>query len=346
MSIQITNKADSDSNSTATAEIFYSGGTNDNNDDNNDVNFILPEIKNSYVDTSVEDIQKYIVCSDNKPDGDETEGYFLKYTDDNGTKNIKWTQLEKSISGFETNARHVYPNLDFNTIVQSFNLSNGARGTGEDTLSHHIEKIYNYKIEWISLNACVSDIGLRQLTWNTNEGYYNYNSSPNDLKVRTQDENDKFNYKISYLSYGGDYITIKTMTNNDFNDINKKITDSKILSVELVNKSTTTTTNRGPIEFYYSVDTDGDNDPGIENGINEINMYVISKDSENCFNYNCQYQNCQYLNCQYTNSFYNKNIDLLRNRSIGDNSSFIIIKKTGSSNGDEDFTSENMYNLL
>ena len=150
------------------------------------------------VDTTIQ----YLIASTenlNEAVSDEYTEYFLNY---NRTDNsIKWkgNKATGTITNVEENSRKVIPIEDFNTNVQ-FNTLGRTHNDNSTAVNKHY---------WVSLHASVSDIGLKQATWNINEEYiYHNNSNPSEssdvkpLKVNFFDSNDNnFNlrFTISYL---------------------------------------------------------------------------------------------------------------------------------------------------
>ena len=282
--------------------------------------------------------QQFVVSTsknitDTSEDDYQNNEYFIKWD----KKQIKWEKMRSSLGAYEANARYTGPIVDYPTGIQTYNI------TGQSNIEEHYTHLAtNYKKpEWVSLHACVSDIGLRQLTWNTNEEYYNYNYSSTNkpLLFKYQNESDQhFVYEIKFVNN----VSIKIQTgyfhpdSNNFNisenlysdidiftkNINKLTTDTKahIVSLKIVkskanaSKGNYMPINTGPIELYYEIDTDGSTTNSGNGGIAKLDLYKIENDTDNCFNYNCQYQNCQYQNCQYINckfinNIYDRNID-------------------------------------
>ena len=111
---------------------------------------------------------------------------------------VSWSEMRSSLGAYEANARFVGPVIDYPTGIQTYNI------TGQSNIEEHYTEFSSYykKPEWVSLHACVSDIGLRQLTWNTNEEYYNYNNTSENkpLLFKYQNEIDQhFVYEIKFV---------------------------------------------------------------------------------------------------------------------------------------------------
>ena len=318
-------------NDTSIANIYFkSNSTGDEN-----VNFFLSDKDYSNLKKG-----EKLITALTKPEKEDTK-YFMEYN----SGSVSWSEMRSSLGAYEANARFVGPVIDYPTGIQTYNI------TGQSNIEEHYTNLANNykKPEWVSLHACVSDIGLRQLTWNTNEEYYNYNytSEKKPLLFKYQNEIDQhFVYEIKFV----DNVSIKIQTgyfhpdSNNFNisenlystikldeeggDENKNkisdrlTTDTKahIVSLKIVkskanaSKGNYMPINTGPIELYYEIDTDGSTTNSGNGGIAKLDLYKIENDTDNCFNYNCQYQNCQYQNCQYINckfinNIYDRNID-------------------------------------
>ena len=265
-----------------------------------------------------------------KPEKEDTK-YFMEYN----SGSVSWSEMRSSLGAYEANARFTGAVIDYPTGIQTYNVT-----SKENIEEHYTELAVSYKKpEWVSLHACVSDIGLRQLTWNTNEEYYNYNytSEKKPLLFKFQNDNDKnFIYEIKFVDSEDKKIQTGYFhpTSNNF-DISENLYSDIDLSDKISDKLTTDTKahvvflkiaksvasagsympiNTGPIELFYEVDTDGSTSSSGTGGISKLDLYQIENDSDNCFNYNCQYQNnqyanSQYVNCKFMNNIYDRNID-------------------------------------
>ena len=272
--------------------------------------------KEQYLVTSTESINASITKTDNTVFTD----YFLNYNKGENTITWKGDRVTSSTDGdrghIEVNTRKVIPVEDFNTNIQ-MNSTYRSATDGEKDNKH----------TWVSLHACVSDIGLHQASWNTNDAYY----SAHNLTYDTEDSNKILNvrfsqstmtgveFDISYLLANGTsgvgtiglnetkisaedynaYYTLKfTAENND-------VKIFKLNSVEISKCPSGTTINNGDIEFFFINKLEETQDE--DNGITSLEMTLNNTN----FDYNCEY-----LNCQYTNQYYNKNINLIQNRDV------------------------------
>jgi hypothetical protein len=316
------------------AEIYFSGN---NISQEHAVDFLLPSSDDKF--HNFNDVNKdKLIAAAPKPK-DQAGDYFMKYSNKG---KLSWSEIRSSLGAYEANARFVGPVIDYPTGIQTYNITDKS-----NIEEHYTELASNYKKpEWVSLHACVSDIGLRQLTWNTNEEYYNYNytSEKKPLLFKYQNEIDQhFVYEIKFVD--SEYEKIQTgyfhpdsnnfnISKNLYSTINldeeegedknkishKLTTDTKahVVSLKILKSKASAGSympiNTGPIELYYEIDTDGSTTNSGNGGIAKLDLYKIENDTDNCFNYNCQYQNCQYQNCQYINckfinNIYDRNID-------------------------------------
>ena len=311
------------------AEIYFSGN---NTSQGQGVDFLLPSSDDKFQNFNDENTDKLIAAAPKPKDQDGD--YFMMYSNEG---KLSWSKMVSSLGEYEANARFVGPVIDYPTGIQTYNV------TDKTNIEEHYTELSAYynKPEWVSLHACVSDIGLRQLTWNTNEEYYNYNYTSDKKPLLFKFQNDKdqnFVYEIKFVDSEDKkiqtgyfhptsnnfnisenlYSDIDTSTGNEIT--NKLTTNTKahVVSIKIV-KSVASAgiympMNTGPIELYYEVDTDGSTTDSGNGGISTLDLYKIENDSDNCFNYNCQYQNCQYtnsqyVNCKFINNIYDRNID-------------------------------------
>ena len=321
------------------AEIYFSGN---NTSQGQGVDFLLPSSDDKFQNFNDKDTDKLIAAAPNPNPKESGADYFMKY-DSEGK--LSWSELRSTLSEYEDKGKITSDNIDFPTAIQTYSLTNTKPKFTNKDLKIHLESLLTNNIipEWISLHACVSDIGLKQLTWNTNEEYVKYNSTETgNLKLgipNTIDNN--FNFKINYINEDSNYLETET-------DINSKnLKNARIVSFEIDSQISGNSTNMGPIELYYEVDTDGDSDLLVDGGLGTLKMYFISGEEDNCFNYNCQYQNCQYENCYYTNQYYNKGLDFLREQSISSSlDQYIYVNKPDDTPEEGDITSSEMYDLI
>ena len=302
------------------------------------MDILLPNEKGTYDQTEVNRNKRHLLSVKDNPkelDLDVTKEFFLKYFKEGDDIDSKWVALKSSLSSYETTARLTSEIMDFPTTIQTYALT--GKPTKDYDAKIHLETMMTNNIipEWVSLHACVSDIGLRQLTWNTNDGYYSYNNSLSGnlfIKFQNSDDENKGTYTIKYVEKDTNYSVIKTFNETTYIDLK----NSKIVSVEKT-AGGVNSVNKGPIELYYKVDTDGSTP--IDGGVATLEMVSIIDGEDSCFNYNCQYQNNQYNDCQYTNQFYNKNID---NKSLfrGGSTTLNITTK------DSEEVSTTMYNHI
>jgi len=301
------------------------------------MDILLPNEKGTYDQTEVNRNKRHLLSVKDNPgelDLDVTKEFFLKYFKDGDDIDSKWVALKSALSSYETTARLTSEIMDFPTTIQTYALT--GKPTKDYDAKIHLETMMTNNIipEWVSLHACVSDIGLRQLTWNTNDGYYSYNSLSGNLFIKFQnsDDENKGTYTIKYVEKDTNYSDIETFTETT----NIELKNSKIISVEKT-VGGDNSVNKGPIELYYKVNTDGSTP--IDGGVATLEMVAIIDGEDSCFNYNCQYQNNQYNDCQYTNQFYNKNID---NKSLFRGGSITLNITTG----DSVEVSTTMYNHI
>lgn len=290
-----------------------------------DNRILLPDVNLNYDDKTPnsnrtitdpeETTNQYLIASthnlNDAVSGEYTE-YFLNYNKNDNSIKWKGNKATGKITNVEENSRKVIPIEDFNTNVQ-FNTLGRTHEDSSAAVNKH---------SWVSLHASVSDIGLKQATWNINEEYiYHNNSNPSEssdvkpLKVNffnSNDNNSNLRFTISYLKKNSEKIQISTnikvtdnvcvktenTQTNNVNDTSGQLECYKIIGVEITQYGEDTL-NRGTIEFYFeeSIDTENDNDGGI------TKLEVDERDADNNFQYNCNY-----LNCQYLNNFYNRNI--------------------------------------
>ncbi len=334
--VKITNDVENNIN----AEIYFSGTGEQ------DVKFYLPDTSNLYKGFGEGEDNKFIPATSNQL-SNEDEEYFIKWDKDN---KATWSQIRSALGDYEANARVTSDNIDFPTAIQTYSLTNTTPKYTDKDLKVHLEALVTQKIipEWVSLHACVSDIGLKQLTWNSNEEYVKYNSdSSGNLKLGIANSLDNnFEFKINYVNSSSNYM--ESVTKNASNIGSASLGDAKIVSFEIdSHTSGNNSTNMGPIELYYEVDTDGSSSSKVDGGLGTLKMYFISSAEDNCFNYNCQYQNNQYENCFYTNQFYNKSLDFFREQSISSSlDQYINIVKGEDGSTDGDITPSQMYTLI
>ena len=273
--------------------------------------------KEQYFITSTESIYTSINHDNNTVFTD----YFLNYNKKDNIITWKGDRVTSTQTGdrgdIEVNTRKVIPVEDFNTNIQ-MNSAYRTATDGEEDNKH----------TWVSLHACVSDIGLHQASWNTNEEYiYHNNSNPTlitdkVLKVQFSDSDDNntdLRFTISYLTINEDEdedkakdkikvstnikveseTCIKTIDTNTNGVLDKSgnLECYKIISIEIT-KYGSNTINRGNIEFYFETNIDTNS---VEGGI--IKLEIDEMDNNNQFQYNCNY-----LNCEYINNFYNRSI--------------------------------------
>lgn len=284
--------------------------------DNCNLNF---QNKDGEYDDEVLDNQRFNVSSINNPNTlstDANQEYFIKYLKKNDKVDMHWEPVLKGVGGIEGQGRHVYQNLDFNTALQTRGLSSATN------ISTHIENIYNMNKEWISLNASVSNVGLHQATWNTNQAYYTSDNvlTPiisNTLYIRSVNETyDNLKYLVKYIDNNQTLQIAKKNKNETIKNV------FKVVSAEICGPNTQTqTVNRGNIEFYFK-------DSNI-NPTNSIQFLTVTlNNNTNQFNYNCEYLNNQYTNCNFTNQYYNRNLDIL-SRNAGDDKHPVEFQDTG-----------------
>jgi len=271
--------------------------------------------------TDKEKPKQYIITSTdtiNTAVTSEFTDYFLNYKKTDNSVTWVGNRATGTLTNVEANSRKVIPIEDFNTNVQMGIHGRNYKDNKDETNYH----------TWVSLHACISDIGLHQASWNTNEEYiYHNNSNPTSitdkvLKVNFSDSNDNntdLRFTISYLTINEDEDEdeakdkIKVSTNikvesetcqktvdtktNGVSDTSGNLECYKIISVEIT-KYGSDTINRGNIEFYFETNIDTNS---VEGGIKKLT--IDEMDNNNQFQYNCNY-----LNCEYINNFYNRSI--------------------------------------
>jgi hypothetical protein len=270
-------------------------------DDNLNTERTIKEKQDQYIITSTDTINTAVTS--------EFTDYFLNYKKTDNSVTWVGNRATGTLTNVEANSRKVIPIEDFNTNVQ-MGISGRNYKDDKDETNYHT---------WVSLHACVSDIGLHQASWNTNEEYIYHNSNPTlltdkVLKVQfsdSDDDNTDLRFTISYLTINEDKIKVSTnikvesetcvkTTDTETNGVSGtsgNLECYKIISVEIT-KYGSNTINKGNIEFYFETNIDTNSDEG---GI--IKLEIDEMDNNNQFQYNCNY-----LNCEYINNFYNKSI--------------------------------------
>ena len=296
------------------AENFTYGSTNDLEDDSS---------------------KQFLITSAQPPPIEEDfEGeLFLKYVknEKSGGHEVNWVKDLESLGTFpnkisQTISRNL-PVGDFFTDVQTnvdnYNTStniNAPETIGADT-----------KYKWINLTGTIIDIGLHQLSWNTNKQYYSHTMNSKILPLYCEFENIidcGLVAKISYLTVNSDqtqtgFFEFTQIENqNKYKLVNKKgekpqLNCYKVNSIELLPGKNNRTTNLGDIEFFFETkinETTKNNNieelllniPGNNPNCSTLNCSTYNCSTYNCFTYNCFTYNCDYLNCEYYNMYYKK----------------------------------------
>jgi hypothetical protein len=268
-------------------------------DDNLNTERTIKEKQDQYIITSTDTINTAVTS--------EFTDYFLNYKKTDNS--VTWvgnraTSSQADKGDIETNTRKVIPVEDFNTNIQRnvpFRTAEDATETNPHT--------------WVSLHACVSDIGLKQATWNINEEYYAshlpeatlVNSQLYVRFAKSSDVDTNLRFTIKYLSKDSDKLL--TTTDIIFGDIENDyypLKDNsgnfkcfKLISVEITAYSTGTTHNTGNLEFFFIPDILNNVDE--ESGLIKLTMTI----NQNTFDYNNDFSNCQ-----FTNQYYNKGISM------------------------------------
>jgi hypothetical protein len=297
-------------------------------DDNLNTERTIKEKQDQYIITSTDTINTAVTS--------EFTDYFLNYKKTDNSVTWVGNRATGTLTNVEANSRKVIPIEDFNTNVQ-MGISGRNYKDDKDETNYHT---------WVSLHACVSDIGLHQASWNTNEAYYashnltyHETNSNKILNVRFSHSDSMAGivFSISYLLADGTSGT-GTMTLNtevsagsDFKLYYPlKFTSTgtpdvkifKLNSVEITTCPSGTTVNNGDIEFFFINNTGETQDQ--DNGITSLEMSLNNTD----FDYNCEY-----LNCQYANQYYNKNINLIQYRDDIDHTDKITFNASGVTDG-------------
>lgn len=315
------------------------GNSNDNNTDIfvPDTNFEYQKKKSEELDNDLN--SQFLITSANQPktvEGiEQVENLILKYVKSDGT--IQWVRDLETLSlgsfpnKISQTIQRTLPLGDFFTDIQTnvdnFNTSTNnetEEGTSADT-----------KYRWINMNATIIDIGLHQLTWNSNKQYYhltdnlnNSTSSPYQdfpLNISCANSDDtSLSLKVKYLTKDSDEELTKYICNISNYNTNIETTPLncyKINSAEIIPSSNTTTFNKGEIELYFKVpeSSQASVQTQFNNGISQVSVQIVS--GENCFSYNCFAYNCDYLNCEYYNMYFNRNINFRSTENTNINSS-------------------------
>jgi hypothetical protein len=289
-------------------------------------------IGNKPEDTDSNETSQFMVTTTNQPKNfsglNEVENLILKYVKSDGT--IQWVKDLESLGDFpnkisQTISRTL-PLGDFFTDIQT-NVDNYNTSTDNETEGSGLDSKY----KWVNLNATIIDVGLHQLTWNTNKQYYhitdnleNPTSSSDTYKnfplhIECSDTEDKkLNLKIKYLKIDSDKEETSYICNiENYNpDSVTRLDCYKINSVEIVPSTTSKTYNLGEIELYFKVSSgeQSTHQTQFNNGIEQLTVQAIS--AENCFTYNCDY-----LNYEYYNMYFNRNINFRSTESTNINDS-------------------------
>ena len=267
-------------------------GAENSNPDNDNIDVILPNRNFTYHEPIENEennnINQFMVVSNNIPQ----DNTFLTYKDyKDGSGVIEWISRNTTSTNFEDNSRKTIDLLDPGYILALKNDSNTSK------------YLINDKYEWVSLHASVSDIGLNQIAWNTNEDY-TISSSETSAKEQVSkilymkhNENDSnLNLKINYIDNSGikntlnKQIVINTETETNTVTIDSEKKMLKVNSVEISGG-----VNKNDIEFFFKGNNNGGN---TKNSITTMDLY--KKSELNCFDYNEQY----YTDPQF-NSFLN-----------------------------------------
>ena len=253
------------------------GDENSNpNEDNVDV--ILPNRNFTYHEPDKDDEtnNQYMVVSKNHPINDS----FLSYTNYNTTDKsggIEWISRDENLLKFEENGRKTIDLLDPGYVLA---LKHNPDDSSKEYNTNISTYLLNSNYEWVSLHACVSDIGLNQIAWNTNENYniLESNNSNNTLKIKNNDLDKKLKCRIYYinkdeeLKYKDDTIENLTTSKTELKDV------FKVNSAEI-----TKGINKGDIEFYFEK-------ANLQNnGIKNLNLYLKGESNNTCFDFNQDY---------------------------------------------------------
>jgi len=288
--------------------------------------------------TDKEKTKQYIITSTdtiNTAVTSEFTDYFLNYKKTDNSVTWVGNRATGTLTNVEANSRKVIPIEDFNTNVQMGIPGRNYEDKKDETNYH----------TWVSLHACVSDMGLHQASWNTNEAYYashnlTYATDSNkilNVRFSHSDSMAGIKFSISYLladgTSGTGTIELDTIVSaaNDYNAYYplKFITSGdsvkifKLNSVEITTFPSGTTVNNGDIEFFFinkKGATGEEDEEDEDNGITSLEMSLNNTD----FDYNCEY-----LNCQYANQYYNKNINLIQYRDDIDHTDKITFNADG-----------------
>ena len=286
-------------------------------------NIYLPDDNYGYGKHNDNEAQ-YLVTSNNQPDklsSTEQANLVLKYIrqqDDKGeiSGKINWVKDLETLGDFPNKISDVIsrtlPIGDFFTDIQT-NVDNFNSSTN-NPIDSDIESDTKYK--WVNLSGTIIDIGLHQLTWNTNKQYYYNEKTGNSvLNIECSNEIDEsLGLKINYIVKSENKFEELTKYFDSISKYNNnKISCFKVNSVELI-PTGDRTYNVDDIEFYFKpggqLNLARDLSENFKNGVSKLTFHN-PLDENSCFSYNCDY-----LNCQYYNMYYNKNRGLRLAREL------------------------------
>ena len=267
---------------------------------------------------------QYLVTSNNEPNklsSTENANLILKYIkeeDENGKViggKIDWVKDLETLGEFPNKISdtitRTLPIGDFFTDVQT-NVDNFNSSTNNPINEDEADTKY----KWVNLSGTVIDVGLNQLTWNTNKQYYFNETTDNSvLHIECTNEIDtSLGLKINYIVKDGDTLTENTIYYTSISEYDdNKLSCFKVNSIELI-PTGDRTYNINDIEFYFKPggqrSVTRDLSENFRNGISKLTFHNPS-DGESCFSYNCDY-----LNCQYYNMYYNRNRSLRLTREL------------------------------
>ena len=280
-------------------------------------NIYLPNDNFNYGPNNDQNNQRqFLVTSQNNPQSSHNDAnLILKYirnSDGNGGE-ISWEKDLENLGDFPNKISDVIsrtlPIGDFFTDIQT-NVDNYNSNTNNPIDDQGLDTKY----KWINLSGTIIDIGLNQLTWNTNKQYY-YNETTNNSILHIECSNDidkSLGLKINYIVKNDNSLSDKTIYYSSISEYDEdKLLCFKVNSVELI-PTGERTYNVDDIEFYFKPagqrSITRDLSENFKNGISKLSYHNPSS-SNSCFSYNCNY-----LNCQYYNMYYNKNRSLKLSR--------------------------------
>lgn len=296
-----------------------------NDNDSGKNNIFLPSKEQAYGTTNDDTQKQFLVTSVNNPESkskNDEANLILKYIRDEKGGKIHWVKDLETLGEFPNKVSQTItrtlPIGDFFTDVQT-NVDNYTSST-----NHILDEGQTHtKYKWINVGGTVVNVGLNQLTWNTNKQYH-FNEAVGNSILYVECENsfdEKLGFKIKYLIIDNHKVIEKVgfyEKIEDYKSSSNKLQCFKVNSIELLPTSRNRSYNMGNIEFYFKPEGRNLESTNFKNGIDIITWHNPSDQDinfsyncnylngmyTNCETMNCGYMNCQYMNCQYTNNEY------------------------------------------